>query len=86
LRSTYKHTDPAGRWGVLFAAEKAAAQHASAHWLRHNYGMRAAEAGVPADILQENFRHADPRTSSLYYRAQLERRQRAMEAAFAPET
>jgi len=69
----------------LPACEKATALRASAHWLRHTYGTRAAEAGVPPDILQENFGHADPRTSSLYYRAQLERRQRAMEDAFADE-
>ena len=69
----------------LPAAEKSSAQLASAHWLRHTYGTRAAEAGVAADILQENFGHADPRTSSMYYRAQLERRQRAMEDVFGDE-
>ena len=69
----------------LPASEKATALRASAHWLRHTYGTRAAEAGVPPDVLQENFGHADPRTSSLYYRAQLERRQRAVEGVFADD-
>lgn len=59
---------------------------ASAHWLRHTYATRAAEQDVPPDILQENLGQADPRTTARYYRAQLERRQRAMEKAFSKPT
>ena len=43
---------------------------------------RAAERGVPADILQENLGQGDPRTTARYFRAQIERRQAAMEGAF----
>ena len=62
--------------------DKAIARRASVHWLRHTYGTRAAEAEISSDILQENFGHADPRTTSLYYRAQIERRQLAMQKVF----
>jgi integrase len=67
----------------LPAAEKERALRASAHWLRHTHATRAAERNVPPDVLQENLGQADPRTTARYYRAQMERRQRAMEKAFA---
>ena len=63
--------------------ERERAGRASAHWLRHTYATRAAEREVPPDILQENLGQADPRTTARYYRAQLERRQKAIEKAFA---
>jgi integrase len=66
----------------LSAAEREHALRASSHWLRHTYATRAAERGVPPDILQENLGQADPRTTARYYRAQMERRQGAMEKAF----
>jgi integrase len=66
----------------LSAEEKATARQASVHWLRHTYGTRSAEAGVSSDILQENFGHSDPRTTSQYFRAQIERRQAAMQQVF----
>ena len=62
-----------------------AAHRASAHWLRHTYATRAAERGMPPDVLQANLGQSDPRTTAHYYRAQLERRQKAAEAAF-PDT
>ena len=44
---------------------------------------RAAEREVPPDVLQESLGQADPRTTARYYRAQMERRQAAMEKAFS---
>jgi integrase len=64
-------------------AEKRSAQRASMHWLRHTHATRAAEREVPPDVLQENLRQSDPRTTAGYYRAQIERRQRAMQEAFS---
>ena len=46
---------------------------------------RAAERGVPADILQENLGQGDPRTTARYFRAQIERRQGAMEKVFGEQ-
>jgi integrase len=67
----------------LPAGEREHALQASTHWLRHTYATQAAEREVPPDILQENLGQADPRTTARYYRAQLERRQRAVERAFS---
>lgn len=64
--------------------ERRRAERASAHWLRHTHATRAAERQVPPDVLQENLGQSDPRTTARYYRAQIERRQREMERAFAP--
>ena len=49
----------------LSATERLQATRASAHWLRHTHATRAAEAGVPLDVLQENLGQADPRTTAL---------------------
>lgn len=68
---------------TLPAAERRGAERASAHWLRHTHATRAAERNVPLDVLQENLGQSDPRTTARYYRAQLERRQKAMEEAFS---
>jgi len=65
--------------------ERMRAMRASAHWLRHTYATRSAESDVPVDIIQENLGQADPRTAAKYMRAQLERRQEAMERVFAAE-
>ena len=43
-------------------------------------GLRSG--GIPADILQENLGQGDPRTTARYFRAQIERRQAAMEGVF----
>ena len=64
-------------------AERRRAENASAHWLRHTHATRAAERNVPPDILQESLGQTDPRTTARYYRAQIERRQLAMEKAFS---
>lgn len=64
-------------------AERRHAENASAHWLRHTHATRAAERNVPPDILQESLGQTDPRTTARYYRAQIERRQLAMEKAFS---
>lgn len=58
------------------------AERASAHWLRHTHATRAAERQVPIDVLQENLGQSDPRTTARYYRAQISRRQAALERAF----
>jgi integrase len=70
----------------LPAGEKERTFQASTHWLRHTHATRVAERNVPPDVLQENLGQADPRTTARYYRAQMERRQRAMEKAFRRET
>ena len=62
--------------------ERLHALRASTHWLRHTYATRSAENDVPTDIIQENLGQADPRTAAKYSRAQLERRQAAMERVF----
>jgi integrase len=66
--------------------ERRRAERASAHWLRHTHATRSAEREVPPDILQENLGHTDPRTTARYYRAQILRRQEAMERAFGVGT
>jgi integrase len=67
---------------ALSPEERRCAEHASAHWLRHTHATRAAERNVPLDVLQENLGQTDPRTTARYYRAQIVRRQTAMELAF----
>ncbi len=67
----------------LSSSHRAHAARASAHWLRHTHATRAAEADVPIDVLQANLGQADPRTTSIYYRAQQRRRREAMERVFA---
>ena len=63
--------------------ERQRAEHASAHWRRHTHATRAAERQVPPDVLQENLGQSDPRTTARYYRAQMQRRHKEMERAFA---
>lgn len=63
-------------------SDRSIVERASAHWLRHTHATRAAERGVPLDVLQENLGQSDPRTTARYYRAQIERRRAAMEKAF----
>ena len=69
----------------LSDAERTEAQRASAHWLRHTHAIRAAERSVPLEVLQENLGQSDPRSTSRYYRAQLERRQAEMEREFGED-
>ena len=47
------------------------------------HARRAAECNVAPDVLQENIGQSDPRTTARYYRAQMRRRQKEMERAFA---
>jgi integrase len=63
-------------------ADGARLARASLHWLRHTHATRAAEAGVPIDVLQEQLGQADPRTTAGYYRAQTKRRLELLERAF----
>lgn len=67
---------------VLPMDQRDRARRASTHWLRHTYATRAAERHVDADVLQANLGQKDPRTTALYYRAQIERRQAQIERAF----
>lgn len=66
----------------LDEAAKSQAQKASLHWLRHTHATRFAERGGDLDVLQANLGHADPRTAAVYFRAQIERRQKQAEKAF----
>jgi integrase len=67
----------------LSPAERDQAAGAAVHWLRHTHATRAAERGVPPDVVQAGLGHVDPRQTAAYYRAQMERRQKAMERAFS---
>lgn len=69
----------------LSPEERDQAAGAALHWLRHTHATRAAERGVPPDVLQAGMGHSDPRQTGHYYRAQMERRQKAMEGAFGTE-
>jgi len=63
--------------------ERDAMLAASTHWLRHTHATRAVEREVPPDVLQAQLGQSDPRTTARYYKAQLARRQEALEKAFA---
>lgn len=66
----------------LHGRDRDLALRASPHWLRHTFGTRAVEREVPLEVVQRQLGHADPRTTSRYSRAQLERSQVAMDRAF----
>lgn len=61
------------------ATERAKAQRATQHWLRHTFATRFAEAGGAKDVLKEEMGHASEATTEAYYRAQERRRQAEME-------
>lgn len=71
------------RSSSLSPAELDVALRATPHWLRHTCGTRALERGVTTEELQEQFGHADPRTTRRYSKVQLQKRQRAFGKAFA---
>jgi len=64
------------------SARRARMERATAHWLRHTHATRFAEGQGPADVLQENLGHSDPRTTARYYRAQVRRRAAEVERVF----
>ncbi|WKB50550.1 tyrosine-type recombinase/integrase [Eleftheria terrae] len=64
-------------------AERARAEKATQHWLRHTFATRSAEAGVPEDVLMAEMGHASRATTAGYYQAQEQRRQELMERAAA---
>lgn len=74
------------RASALPVDERLHALRASTHWLRHTYATRSAENDVPTDIIQENLGQSDPRTAAKYSRAQLQRRQAAMERVFGVQS
>ncbi len=53
-----------------------ALRRASVHGLRHTFGVRAVEAGVPLDVVQQSLGHASLSTTSIYVTAPLARRMR----------
>ncbi len=61
--------------------ERERALQATQHWLRHTFATRAAEAGVPEDVLMAEMGHASRATTAGYYTAQDRRRHEAMERA-----
>lgn len=70
------------RASSLADQERRQAERASAHWLRHTHATRAAEAGVQPDVLQANLGQSDPRTTAVYYRAQVQRRRDEIERVY----
>ena len=61
--------------------ERERALPATQHWLRHTFATRAAEAGVPEDVLMAEMGHASRATTAGYYTAQDRRRSIEMERA-----
>ena len=58
-------------------------ERASLHWLRHTFATRAAEAGMPEDVLMAEMGHRSRETTARYYTSQGERRRKEMEKAAA---
>lgn len=73
------------RLATLIESARQEAWRASPHWLRHTFGTRAVERGIPLDVVQQQLGHADPRTTSRYTRAQLDRQLEALQGAFSGE-
>ena len=59
-----------------------ALESVSTHWLRHTHASHAVAAGVPLDVVRCNLGHASLNTTTLYTRAELERRVRATQSIF----
>jgi len=73
------------RAATLTDSARLEALRASPHWLRHTFGTRAVERGIPLDVVQQQLGHADPRTTSRYTKAQLDRQLEALQGAFGGE-
>lgn len=73
------------RSAALPESARREALRASPHWLRHTFGTRAVERGIPLDVVQQQLGHADPRTTSRYTKAQLDRQLEALQGAFGGE-
>ncbi|BDB27798.1 tyrosine-type recombinase/integrase [Cupriavidus sp. P-10] len=52
---------------------------ASAHFLRHSFGMHAVAVGVGLDVVQSQLGHASLSTTSVYVRTEAERRAQELE-------
>lgn len=52
----------------LPAAARALLSRATQQWLRHTFAHRAAQAGMPVDLLRHHLGHADSRRVRRYYR------------------
>ncbi|SCU76846.1 Integrase family protein [Cupriavidus necator] len=60
-------------------AEASRFASASAHWLRHSFGQHAIAHGVALDVVQSQLGHASLATTSIYVRAEAERRAQEIE-------
>lgn len=60
-------------------AEASRLASASAHWLRHSFGHHAIAHGVALDVVQSQLGHASLATTSVYVRAEAERRAQEIE-------
>lgn len=68
----------------LPAKERNRLANASTHWLRHTFGTRAIERGVPTDVIQAQMGHESIKTTtSIYGRAPLQRRATEIDKAFS---
>lgn len=57
-------------------------RQASAHWLRHTHGRKAADSGVEPHIIQQQLGHASVATTTIYLQGDLGRRRRAISKVF----
>jgi site-specific recombinase XerD len=76
LRSAALHSQQ------LTRIERERLASASTHWLRHTFGTRATERGVPLDVVKEQMGHSDIRTTTRYTRAQHSRMADEIDRAF----
>lgn len=53
-------------------------QKASAHWLRHTLATRSVASGVPVEVVQDTFGHANIATTSIYVQAERRRKMSEM--------
>ena len=69
---------------VLSSRERSNLAGATTHWLRHTFGTKAVEAGVPFDVVQQQMGHSSIKTTmSICSRAPLKRRTEELAKAFA---
>jgi integrase len=68
---------------MLPMPEREAAIQATTHWLRHTMATIANERGASEPVLQEQLRHADPRTTRSYIHARASRVRDELDRAFA---
>lgn len=57
----------------------------STHWFRHGYATKLVKAGVPLSVIQGQLRHADPKTTAMYARVDLEQAAQMVDKVFGGE-